>query len=88
LFQEFARPPLGDFVGISRILRCPGVGVCTGWILLEIVALGPFMPDISEIQRHLPLKKADKTNIKDHNKLLAPTVQGTEARNPRRLRPK
>ncbi|MBL4810697.1 MAG: hypothetical protein JKY43_11645 [Phycisphaerales bacterium] len=60
---------LGD---TRRILRCPGLGVWTGLISLEIVVIDPFMGDSSEIQRHLSLKKADKTDIKTHNKLLAP----------------
>ena len=55
-----------------RVLRCPGLGVWTGFKSAEIVVIDPFMADSSENQRHLSLKKADKTDIKAHNKLLAP----------------
>tara|TARA_R110002111_G_C6006327_1_gene373993 strand:+ start:9183 stop:9434 length:252 start_codon:yes stop_codon:yes gene_type:complete len=67
---------LGDLDGDRGILRCPGVGVWTGGISPEIDVLGPFMADISEIQSRLLFKKADKTDIKGHNKLLAPHGTG------------
>jgi len=59
-----------------RVLRCPGLGVWTRFISPEIVVIDPFIGDSSEIQRCLSLKKPDKTDIKTHNKLLAPHGTG------------